>query len=283
MLKASTTDQLVSALAGHVGIRIREERRRRRWTLRDLSLRAGISTSLLHWIETGRAASLESYVRISAALGLRTALELVDSRRRDSARPQDPVHAAIVELLASRVARPRVTVSVDEPYQHYQFAGRADLVAWSVEERALLHVKVRTAFPNLQDAFGSYNAKRRWLAASVADRIGLHRGFDIVTHAMVALWSSEVVHAVRLHPESFRAIGPDPADPFEAWWHGVLPPRAATSSLVFVDPVEGGRRDRRRLVGLDDALRTRPRFRGYADVVAALEGRVARGPQAERE
>src|SRR3972149_745963 len=35
------------------------------------------------------------------------------------------------------------------PYQHYQCAGRAGLLAWERERRSLLHVENRTRFPNL--------------------------------------------------------------------------------------------------------------------------------------
>jgi transcriptional regulator with XRE-family HTH domain len=272
----SPIDHRIAALAAAVALRIREERRRRRWSLRELGLRAGISPSLAHWIESGHAGSIETYVRIAGALGLRLELDLIDPRRRDGFRREDAVHALIVELLARRIRPTGVSVEVDEPYQHYQFAGRGDLVAWSVAERSLLHTEVRTQFPNLQDAFGSYNAKRRWLAASVADRIGLREGFQSVTHAIVALWSSDVVHAIRRHPDSFRSVAPDPPDAFIAWWDGLPPLQGISSTLVVLDPDPAGRRDRRRLAGLDDAIRLRPRYKGYAEA-AALLGPGVRG------
>src|SRR3972149_5950175 len=91
-------------------------------------------------------------------------------------------------------------VGLDVPYQHYQFAGRADLLAWDSERRSLLHVENRTRFPNLQEAFGSYNAKRAYLATDVAERIGLGGGWRSGAPVIAALWSSEVLHSLRLRP-----------------------------------------------------------------------------------
>jgi hypothetical protein len=75
------------------------------------------------------------------------------------------------EAEARALARPGRTIAIDEPYPHYQFAGRADVLAW--EDRDLLHIENRTQFPNLQDAAGSYNAKRQYLARSLAEGLDI--------------------------------------------------------------------------------------------------------------
>jgi hypothetical protein len=197
---------------------------------------------------------------------------MVDPRARGARlRDDDPVHAAMAEILAQRLARAGVLIAIDEPYQHYQFAGRGDVVAWSLEGPDLLHIENRTRFPNLQDAFGSYNAKRRWLAPAIAARLGLRTGFRSVTHVMVALWSSEVLHVVRIRAASFRAVCPDPVDAFDAWWSSESPEPGVVSTLVVLDPLAAGRSDRRRYVDLENALHVRPRWRGYADVLDALK------------
>ena len=87
-------------------------------------------------------------------------------------------------------------VSIDHPYQHYQFAGRADVLAWSAEEAALLHIENRTRFPNLQEAAGSFNAKRQYLAKVVSQQLE-RRPFVTQTHVMVGLWSAEVLRALQ--------------------------------------------------------------------------------------
>ena len=101
-----------------------------------------------------------------------------------------------------------VHVSLDEPFQHFQFAGRADLLARDADRAALLHVENRTCFPNIGETFGSYNAKRRYMPSVIAERLGLRGGFRVVTNVIVALWSSEVLHVVRRHRPSFSAVCP---------------------------------------------------------------------------
>ena len=179
----------------------------------------------------------------------------------------------MVEAWADRL-RGRAEVLVDEPYQHYRFAGRADLVAWSAESRALLHVEIRTAFPDLQDAIGRYNAKRAYLGAVLAERLGIRGGWTTETHALVALWSAEVIHVMRLRSATFQAVGPDEISNLGAWWDddgGSRPGRLRRTSVVALfDPIAGSRSDRRRLVGLDRLDRIRPRHRDYADALRSL-------------
>ena len=271
MEASSATARLVTGLAASLGMRVRDERARRRWTLSDLASRAGISRTHIQWIESGHPASLEAYVRLGRALGLRLEADLHDPRRRAThVREEDPVHAAMGEAFARPLLSTKVTVAIDEPYQHYQFAGRADVLAWSVERRALLHIENRTRFPNLQEAYGSYNAKRQYLPGVMADRLGLRSGFRTVAHVLACLWTGEVLHTLRKHGSSFAAVCPDPPDPLAAWLAGQPPLSGVTSSLVVVDPLSAGRE--RLFVGRAAVDRVRPRHRGYADVADRLRG-----------
>lgn len=72
----------------------------------------------------------------------------------------------------------------------------------------MLHIENRTRFPDLQEAAGSFNAMCQYLAVVLARQVGPRR-FDSQTHVMAGLWSSEVIHAVRLHPSTFRALAAD--------------------------------------------------------------------------
>jgi hypothetical protein len=121
------------------------------------------------------------------------------------------------------------------------------VLAWDADARHLLHVENRTRFPNLQEAAGSNNAKRRYLPGVMAERLGRGpRGFDSVTNVMAVLWSSEAIHALRVHPATFAAICPDATDAFDAWWRGAgSPPTGVTSTLVVLDPSPATRRHRR--------------------------------------
>ena len=266
----------VSQLWLAFGLQVREARRSRRWSVHELATRSDLSPAFVYAVETGRSGSAEAAVRIAAALGRRAELQLVDPRRRET-RPSlsgDAVHSAMGELEAAHFMALGINVGLDEPYQHYQFAGRADLVAWDANARALLHIENRTSFPDFQEMAGAFNSKRAYLAEALAARTGVPN-WQAQTHVIVALWSSEVLHAVRLRAASFRALCPDPALTFQAWWEGTPPKTGASSVLIVLDPTATGRQ--RAWISLDDAMSARPRHRGYSDAVANLarNGRTA--------
>jgi ribosome-binding protein aMBF1 (putative translation factor) len=271
MSSRSTPDEVAGRLAGHIGIMIAEARRGRNWSLRELARRAGVSTATIHAVEHGSRASLEVYAAIADALDLELNLALIDPRKRATVRAEDPVHAAMGEMIAARMAGHGFRVAIDEPYQHYQFAGRADVLAWDLSSRALLHVENRTRFPNLQDAIGSYNAKRAYLPGVVAERLGV-RGFATVTNVIAGLWSSEVIHAARIRAATFRSVCPDDRSAFEGWWAGAPPTGRPTSAFVLLDPVSTTRWTS--FAGLEQVLEgsIRPRYLGYADAATALRG-----------
>ena len=273
--RSESVDAGVSRLFVLAGVAIREARRARRWSVRELASRAGISRVLAYRIEAGRPVSLEGIVRATGALGLRADIQLLDPRRRADSRAAlsvDAVHSAMGELEAAQLRGRAFSVGMDEPYQHFQFAGRADLVAWDLSCGALLHVENRTRFPDFQEMAGAYNAKRAYLAAALGERVGVSR-WASQTHVIAALWSSEVLHALRLRTASFRALCPDDPGAFAAWWGGDPPAGGRTSSLVVLDPLATGRQ--RTWVSLDDALAVRPRHRGYAEAAARLLGETA--------
>lgn len=213
-------------------------------------------------------------MRIVVALGLRLDFAVTDPRRKVQ-RPgfsSDVVHSAMGEFEAAHFRGLGLRVGLDEPYQHYQFAGRADLVAWDVDAQALLHIENRTRFPDFQEMAGAYNAKRAYLGHALADRMGVRR-WKTETHVIAALWSSEVLHALRVRTNSFRALCPDSADAVTAWWTGERAPDGAVSTLIVLDPITQGRK--RAFVSLNEAVGARPRYRGYFDAAEKLEGRAS--------
>ncbi len=172
------------------------------------------------------------------------------------------------EVEARWLAAHGYQLAIDHPYQHYQFAGRADVLAWTRQPLALLHIENRTRFPDLQQAVGSYNAKRQYLARTLAQQLGIP-GFASETHVMVGLWSAEVIHSVRLRATTFRAICPDHEERLQAWLGGAPPPRGRSSSLLLLDPFAEGRRAP--MVGLERVLSgVRPRIRGYREAADRL-------------
>jgi transcriptional regulator with XRE-family HTH domain len=264
-----TAASSVRAFFALLGVRLNETRVARRWSAQRLADEAGVSRGLVYLALRGESVSLEAALRMSAALGLKLEWQLVDAHRRLQREPggQDVVHSALGEYEAAHFRQLRLPVSLDEPYQHYQFAGRADFVAWQIEASALLHIENRTRFPDFQESAGAFNAKRAYLGAALAQRLGV-RSWRSETHVMVGLWSAEVMHAVRLRTESFRALCPDDASAFEAWWSGRPPRDGKVSTFVLLDPLAASRQ--RAFISLDEALRARPRYRGYADIASLL-------------
>jgi transcriptional regulator with XRE-family HTH domain len=270
---ADPTAKLVSEIdriAGTFGVRVRDVRLARGWTIRELADRAGLSASMVHAVEAGTPASLATSTRLALALDRRLEVELGEARRRAGRQSLDVdvVHSRMGELEAARLRERGFGVGIDEPYQHYQFAGRADVVAWDLDRRALLHIENRTRFPDFQEMAGAYNAKRAYLAGAIGLRVGV-RDWASETHVIAALWSAEVLHALRLRTESFRALCPDDATAVDGWWSGEPPARGRTSTLIVIDPLASGRL--RRYADLDHALVARPRYRGYADLAALLD------------
>ena len=250
------------------GLQVRDARLDRHLSVRELARRADISAGMVYRVEAGKVASTQTANRIAGALGRRAELQLVDPRRRGE-RPNlaaDPVHSAMGELEAAHLRRLGYQVGIDEPYQHYQFAGRADVVAWDGAARALLHIENRTRFPDHQETAGSFNSKRAYLGAAIAERAGIG-SWRSETHVIAALWSAEVLHALRLRRESFRSICADPPIGFEQWWRGDPPGSGVTSTLIVLDPIASPRQ--RLFVGLDEAMGTRPRHPGYAAAARA--------------
>lgn len=261
---------LAQRMAMELGQQVRDERTRRRWTLAQLGERAGMSVGAIHRIEAGAASTLSGYARLGVALGLDARFSLAHERAAAALRDADAVHAAMGEVEAVRLQGHGHQVLLDEPYQHFQFAGRADLVAVDRARRALLHLENRTRFPDVQGFAGSFNAKRAYLARDLAQRLGIPGGFRSETHVVVVLWSAEVLRVLRLREATFRSTCPDPPDRFATWWSGEPVPAGRSSSLVILDPLPGRRATRRRWAGLDDIRLVEPRYRGYADALAEL-------------
>lgn len=187
----------------------------------------------------------------------------------------DIVHAAMGEQLLAMLAPHGIPCGVDEPWQHYRFSGRADILAWHLPHRALLHVENRTRFPDVQDAIGRFNGKRAYLAGSSWERLGMNGPPKAETHVMLALWSLEVLDTLRAFPGTFGAVCPDPPDVFLAWLAGRLPTTGVTSSLVLFDPFAMG--SQVRFASLREALAdAKPRVAGYAAAAELLRGRPVR-------
>jgi transcriptional regulator with XRE-family HTH domain len=257
-------------LAILLGAQLREERLRQRLSLRHVGARAGLSAAMVQSMERGRPGSLLSYESVAEGLGVDIEANVVDRRRRQRPTGQDGLHGAIGEVQARHLRPHAFEVFIDEPYQHDQFAGRADLIAVDRARGAFLHAENRTRFPNVQEAVGAFNAKRSYLAVIIARRLGIPP-FTSITHVMVVAWTGEAMHELRRHRATFASVCPDSPDLFGAWWDGTPPTRSGTA-LVLFDPTASSRQ--RPFVGLDALDRVRPRYRGYAEMLAAVSSKL---------
>lgn len=80
-----------------------------------------------------------------------------------------------------------------------------------------------------------------------------------------------MLHALRLRTETFRSACPEDAAAFQAWWSGSRPEPGTRTSLIVFDPLPGLRSSRRRWIRLEEVRSVDPRYRGYADTLAALK------------
>jgi hypothetical protein len=94
---------------------------------------------------------------------------------------------------------------------------------------------------------------------------------------MACLWTAEVLHVLRLRSATFRALCPDGPEAARSWFDGVRPAAGVTSTLVLLDPVVPFGSRRRTIAGFDDVARAAARYRGYAEVAAALREISERG------
>lgn len=262
---ATDSDLELDRLCRRLGAAIRTSRQAHGWSTQQVADAAGLSRSAVTRLEGGKAGGLATYQRIADALELRLSWELTSLATTLEA--EDAVHAVMAEVQARRFATGTRQVLVDEPYQHFRFAGRGDLVVVDPGVAAIHHSENKTRIVNVGELSGSFNAKCRWLAGDVAERHGIRR-IRSESHTLVLLWSDEVLAAARSLERTLRALGPEGVGPFRAWWEGA-PMAGVHRGLVVFDPIDRGA-SQRQWVSLEDALEARPRYRGYADAFHEL-------------
>lgn len=151
------------------GSAFRAIRVRKGWRQQDLSMRAGVSRTLIGQIEHGRLASvpLGTIRRVAAALDARFNT-VVRWQGGDLGRLINARHAAMHEAVARSfgsldgwVAEPEVSFSI------YGERGIIDILAWHPGRRILLVVELKTEFVDINELMGTVDRKRR-LAAVIA-------------------------------------------------------------------------------------------------------------------
>jgi transcriptional regulator with XRE-family HTH domain len=159
------------------GIAFRSIRVRKRWRQEDLSVKAGVSRSMIVRIERGRLESvpLGTIRRVAAALDARFDT-VVRWHGGDLGRLVNARHAAVHEAMARLfgsldgwTAEPEVSFSI------YGERGIIDILAWHPGRRILLVIELKTEFVDINELMGSVDRKQR-----LAGKIARERGWDPV-------------------------------------------------------------------------------------------------------
>lgn len=259
------TDLELSRLCDRLGTTLRAGRLSHGWTLRAVADAAGLSPAAVARLEQGGPGGLATYLRLAEVLGLRLTWEL--HALTTTLEAEDAVHAVMAEVQARRFGTGSRLVLIDEPYQHFRFGGRGDLVVLDRARTALHHSENKTRIVNVGELSGSYSAKCRWLARDVVERHGVRR-LTSESHTLVLLWSEEVLAVARTLGHTLRALGQHGTRSFGTWWDDQPLPGVHRGIVVF-DPIDRGS-GQPQWVGLDEALEARPRYRGYADAYQDL-------------
>lgn len=134
-------DLELDRLCHRLGAALRAARHARGWTLSHVAEAAALSRSAVARLECGQPGGLLTYLRIADALGLRLTCEL--TALATALEVEDAVHAVMGEIQARRFGTGSREVLIDEPYQHFRFAGRGDLVVVDRQRRAIAHSELQ--------------------------------------------------------------------------------------------------------------------------------------------
>jgi transcriptional regulator with XRE-family HTH domain len=215
-----------------VGRLLRMMRIRRGWRLRDVADRARLSPATIGRTELGSITSVSVVRAHAAVLDMRVEWR-VTGRGADVARLLDAEHAAIVETLAATLATAGWQAEAESSYSEYGERGRIDLLAFDPSTKRLAVVEVKTELADLQDLFGSLNAKTR-LAPGIGRRKGWHSSRAVTVLAVAATATNRSI--VGGHPALFS--------PFEhRWFRGHRLPRfGGDRLLLWIPAAAAGRR-----------------------------------------
>lgn len=205
---------------------------RRGWRLRDVAERAGLSTATIGRTELGSIRSVSVVRTHAAVLDIRVEWR-VAGRGADVARLLDEEHAAMVETMAASLARAGWQVEAESSYSLYGERGRIDLLAFDPSTKLLAVVEVKTELADLQDLFGSLNAKAR-LAPAIGRRHGWPSSRVVTVLAVAATAANRTI--VGAHPALFTSFE-------RRWSRGHRLPRFGEDRvLLWIPAAAAGRR-----------------------------------------
>lgn len=214
-----------------LGVELRESRRRRGWTQRDLAQRAGVSHSTVWRIETGRGAgvTLDSVQRTGVALGRAFQWSLATDILRE---PPDAGHLAVQELLLRLGRATGYHGSFELALKSADPSHSIDVRLRSDSHRRLL---VEEAWNTLGDIGAGKRSFDRKLAATDALAIAVGHGRPYAVHGCwVVRANARNGELVARYPEVFASGFPGTSEGWvRALMTGTAPP--VLPGLVWCD------------------------------------------------
>jgi transcriptional regulator with XRE-family HTH domain len=240
----------------HVGRVFRAIREHLGWSQAELGTKAGVTQTQISSVERGSLVNekVATIDRIATALGAAAYLDIrYEGGRAD--RLVDRVHAALVDLVATRLRADSWEVVLEYSFNVFGERGSIDLLAWHAATRTLLIVEVKSVFHDLQDLLHALSRKLRL----GPDLVRKERGWDptAVGRIVVTPGTSANRAVVARHSAIFDVSLPARTIEVRRWLRNPVGPLAGVwfvpTSQVPVgrqaSRARGRRESRRRLEG----------------------------------
>jgi transcriptional regulator with XRE-family HTH domain len=220
-----------------VGGSFRALRHRLRWRQTDLARRAGVSRSVVSFIERGRLerVSLASLRAVARALDAEFFVQL-RWRGGDLDRLLDEGHATLIGQLTALLRTHGWQVRVEVSYSIYGERGSIDVLACHEASRTLLVVEVKTEVVSIEETLRKHDAKVRLAKRIAAEELGW-RALG-VARLLVLPGLSTARRRVERHAAVLDTTYPARGSAVRAW---LREPAGLIAGILFVQPSDGRR------------------------------------------
>ena len=226
----------VDSSVSRIGLAIRDLRRSIGWSERELAARAGVSQSLVSFIERGRLHNLsfESAGRLLEAMGGRLIIDAAAPFLGDRERQREPAHVRCATYVVRRLERDDWQVATEVEIGGDRFRGWIDVLAYNAARRLLLLIEINTEIHDLgaiERALGWYE-RECW---SAARRMGWYP--DRLLSSLMLLSSAANDVRIRENRDSLARLFPVRASELAAYLRDPGRPVRPGRSLALIDPL----------------------------------------------
>lgn len=198
------------------GTLARAVRHRLGWTQRELSIRAGVSQTLVSLFERGHLDQLT--VRKARRIANTLEIQLPFAPRwrgGDGVRLMDNDHAALVDHVVQILRLNRWEIVVEYTFNHYGERGSVDILAWHADEQVLLIIEIKSRLLDSQETISTLARKARIVPQLLLKERGWRPVAIGVVLAMDELTANR--SAVRRHAATFGTAYPQRGRAVRAW------------------------------------------------------------------